>query len=119
MKSSKFSISTTFVSIILLLVSCATNQNSQNATICELKQLKDFNIEKQKDLVVFETNSQDSANSWCINEIQNGHIAQVYFDKNRHIYICKSADKSATKLPKTEKLIELLDENGEFIEKDD
>lgn len=119
MKSSKFSISTAFVSIILLLVSCATNQNSKNATIGELKQLKNFNIEKQKDLLVFETNNRDSAHSWCFNEIQNGRIAQIYFDKNRYTYICKSTDKSTVKLPKTEKLIELLDENGEFIEKDD
>ena len=94
--------------------SCASVQDNMQTTINELKKLGEVNFDEQDNLVEFLTSDKDSAHSWMFDEFRQGRMVKISYNKEKGEYLCKSIDRNSVKVPKTEEIIDLLDENGAF-----
>ncbi len=107
-------------SILSFVYSCSRPSiKEDNPTIQQLIKLADIDFDKHQDVQVFITADKDSAEAWCKEETDAGYIVQRSKDKTTGIWTCKSIPKESVHFPEDEKLLNLLDENGEFLLEDE
>ncbi|NLJ83082.1 MAG: hypothetical protein GX330_08160 [Bacteroidales bacterium] len=101
-----------------LMTSCS-KQVYESSVIQQLKQIKNVDFDKNENMNQFKTKDYDAALNWNQEEINNGRMVSIRLNKETGEYICKSIPKTAVSLPTEEEIIDLLDENGEFILEDE
>ena len=104
--------------IIGLMTSCAKSVHD-NLTVRQLMNIKNIDFDNDKDLRQFVSKEFDVAQAWNHEEIHNGRIVSIKLNKETGEYICKSIPKGRVSLPAEDKILDLLDENGEFLLEDE
>jgi len=100
--------------ILGLMASCSTNN-----VVSQLMELKNIDFDKVNGLRQYVTLDKDEAREWCDKERKNGYAVYERFNSETGEHICKSIPKGNVPLPAEDKIVGLLDENGEFLLEDD
>jgi hypothetical protein len=103
--------------IIGLMLSCS-KQIHDNVTVQQLMEIKDVDFDKVDGLKQYVTLDKDEAWKWMKKELENECIVRSRLNKETGEYTCKSIPKSKVVLPAEDKILDLLDENGEFLLED-
>lgn len=120
MEKSKFSVRQIVILffVIGLIISCSKTVHD-NLTVQQLLDIKDVNFDNVDEMRQYVTSDKDEAWEWTKKEMENGYIVRRYLNKETGEYTCKSIPKGKISLPTEDKLLELLDENGEFLLEDE
>jgi len=100
--------------IMGLMASCSTNN-----VVSQLMELKNIDFDKVNELRQYVTLDKDEAREWCDKERKNGYAVYERFNSETGEHICKSIPKDKISLPREDKLLDLLGENGEFLLEDE
>lgn len=101
-----------------LMTSCS-NQVYNDSMVQQLKQIKNVDFDKNENMNQFKTKDFDVALNWNQEEMKQGRIVSIRLNKETGEYICKSIPKTTVSLPTEEEIIDLLDENEEFLLEDE
>ncbi len=109
-----------FCSVLSFVYSCSRPSiKEENPTIQQLIKLADIDFDNHPDVQIFITADKDSAEVWCKEKTDAGCIVQRSKNKTIGTWTCKSIPKESVHFPEDEKLLNLLDENGEFLLEDE
>lgn len=104
--------------VVGLMNSCSKDIYD-NLVVQQLMDIKNVDFDKVEGVKHFITEDSDTALAWITEEMKNGRIASVKPNKETGEYTCKSILKGKVSLPAEDKILDLLDENGEFLLEDE
>lgn len=107
--------------MIGLITSCSKNKNNayDHPTIQQLMSIQKINFDSADGVRHYITKDYDEAKEWRHKEMAEDRIVSGRLNKETGEYIYKSISKEKVTLPTVDKVLNLVDENGEFTLEDE